>query len=142
MIEELTPGEAILLGMLDCPNPCWMKSPPPESRMLVINQAYENLFGIVAEEYTNDTVAWGEEIAKEFLIADTEAFDFGKPVFYWETLLNSKTGNWEKVLAVKWPVFDFARKCIGVAGMVTRRKILGKEGSPVSEKVTEEESWQ
>lgn len=123
--HEIDPADIIAMGMLYCPLPCWMKG-WPSLNMLVINKAYEDIYGIQAAEYVghNDKAVWGEEVATHFHMADVEAFESGAAVFRQETFRNPKTGMVETIDAIKWPV-RMNGSTVGIAGIITHRSVGG-----------------
>jgi hypothetical protein len=123
--REVDPADIIAMGMLHCPMPCWVKS-WPSLRMLIINKAYEDIYGIEAASYvgSDDDAVWGSDTSELFHSADIEAFESGSGVERQETFRNPKTGIIETANSVKWPI-RFNETTVGIAGIITRRTVGG-----------------
>jgi PAS domain-containing protein len=98
----------------------------PTLEMLVINRAYEDIYGIEAASYVgqNDGTVWGEDTAAHFNEADRAAFESNGAVTRQETFRNPKTGQMETTTTVKWPVL-INGVVVGIAGIITERKMVG-----------------
>jgi hypothetical protein len=125
LAHEIDPADVIAMGMLYCPLPCWVKA-WPSLEMLVINQCYEDAYGIQAAMYagSTDNAVWGDEIASHFHAADVAAARSGVGVERQETFRNPKTGLVETTTSIKWPI-RVNGNIVGIAGIITKREVGG-----------------
>jgi hypothetical protein len=84
--NKLEVYDELVSTILFDPDPSWIKKiqvdsdRPPIIRMIMINKAYEDVYGITNEQYKNkqDFEVWGEEKGKLFYAFDLEVISSNK----------------------------------------------------------------
>ena len=91
--------------------PMWMKD--KHLRMIFINDAYTEFFGVSLQDYVNkkDSDNWQEEYSSEYNKYDKVVLETGEPRFAIEYV------GGRSLLVYKFPVRDSFRDVIGVGGI-------------------------
>ncbi len=111
-----------LSAFLCCmPFPAWIKN--QDTRMIYVNRAYENAFGVTAEQYNTkfDSDIWTKDAAAvaaaaEYKQHDLEVMSQKSPIRYVEIYVDP-TGVSSDVDVIKWGLLDDKGNIIGVAGV-------------------------